>query len=149
MRTAKETTTRHPIWFHPRGDTMKLGEANSSHVTIEGPAAELKITSSASRILDFDVEWNIRHENYESSSGVRIFCSTEIDSAFGVTRGFEDGASHQNSHFIRFGRFLNVPCQGTSMDGDPNISIFITDEIQKAIRDLLEAATKRMSTQAT
>lgn len=135
---------------------MKLAEADSSHVIIGSPAAELKITRiDRPHATGFTVEWSIRHGDRGSSSGIRIFYSTtELAGLFGFTYNggqglidqLGDGALHLNSMFIRSGRFLNVPCQGTSMDGDPNISIFITDEIQKAIRDLLEAATKRMST---
>lgn len=39
--------------------------------------------------------------------------------------------------FIRWQDYLNIPGPGTGHDGDPNISIKLTDEIKEAIRALL------------
>src|SRR5688572_19643216 len=35
--------------------------------------------------------------------------------------------------FIRKGPFLSIPSQGTGMDGDPNLSVFVSDEIRDAM----------------
>ncbi len=48
------------------------------------------------------------------------------------------GNSAVQSKFIRWGNFLNIPCPGTGHDGDPNVSIYVTDEIREAVRKLLE-----------
>lgn len=41
--------------------------------------------------------------------------------------------------YIRLGSFLNIPCPGSGRDGDPNISIFLYEELSEAVRKLLES----------
>jgi len=33
---------------------------------------------------------------------------------------------------------LNIPCPGTGHDGDPNVSVYIEESIQRAIEQLLK-----------
>lgn len=40
--------------------------------------------------------------------------------------------------FLRYSNFLNIPTAGTRFANDPNVSIFISDEIKEAIRSLVE-----------
>ena len=39
--------------------------------------------------------------------------------------------------FIRYERWLNIPCPGSGVDGDPNVSIELHDEIKDAVRRLI------------
>lgn len=39
--------------------------------------------------------------------------------------------------FVKKGRYVNIPSQGSGQDDDSNVSIFINDEIRNAIEEIL------------
>lgn len=45
--------------------------------------------------------------------------------------------------FARVKRFLNIPCTGTGMDGDPNMSLYISGNVQRAVRQLMKKAKRK------
>ncbi len=111
--------------------------------------AQLQIRGSASRGR-FKVAWRITFAvGGEWMQGDVHFSEDELKQAFNllppnsavgdlvVMKEKFDADRAVPGHFIRKGKFLNVPMPGTGMDGDPNISILITDEIQKAVRNLI------------
>lgn len=53
-----------------------------------------------------------------------------------LIRRFGGNAVHDGK-FIRWNRFLNIPGPGTGDDRNPNISIYITEEIEKAVVELI------------
>jgi hypothetical protein len=48
------------------------------------------------------------------------------------------GDSAAQGFYIRWRNCLNIPCPGTGHDGDPNISVTLSDDIKEAVRQLLE-----------
>jgi len=171
MKTAEETTTSRPKfnggwpeWFHHHGMKMSVvapSSLNKPAVTIASNAAKVIIKEAfegrPKEKREWFVNWEVaRFRPYdEVVRGRRVFSSEELAAAFGITTDSGDhgqwlidrygGESAEQELYIRYGDFLNIPCPGTGNDGDPNVSIFITDEIRDAVFNLLEAAAKLIS----
>jgi hypothetical protein len=122
-------------------------------LVISGSAAKVTIRKVSSVYQDtkgWFVDWEIvQCQPYEEGvRGRSQFNDEDIVVAFGLSEGsgrFGDwlierfGAdSAEQGKYIRWENFLNIPCPGTGHDGDPNISIYLDEEIQDAVRQLLE-----------
>lgn len=141
-----------PEWWHLNGNKMEVAEKNEDSITIKSSSAELHITKRG--IDSFNVRWKTNHL-IECVEGNLIMTSKDVYIAFGLsdnqmlTYKYCDeldtkflqrfgGTVGRRAHFLRYKNYLNIPCPGTSYDGDPNISIFISDEIKKEVEELLQ-----------
>jgi len=95
------------------------------------------------------IKWSIQTPNGNIDGRVRL-TSSELRSAF----GFDDPSSKtleknflcwrfgadsgEQGKYIRRGKYLNIPCPGTALDGDPNISIYLSTDIKDAVRIFTE-----------
>lgn len=128
---------------------LKSFDRNHRVVTLEGSTAAVAIypTPLGSRKPGWIVKVEVVHEGYtEPDSGARHFTDEELASAFGLSDYVDTGlkfvgryGAHAGKQgtYIRQGRYLNIPCPGTGGDGDPNVSICISDEIASAVKELL------------
>jgi len=141
-----------PIWWHHHGMKMHLVwfDKNKRKLMIIGSAAEVTIQPFLSNTkMGWSVRWKVIQNvpSDEISYGRRTFSGEELAAAFGLT---EDSGNYgewlisrfgadsaEQGKYIRWHEFLNIPCPGTGHDGDPNVSIEIDEEIQKAIKELL------------
>jgi hypothetical protein len=152
-RTEPEIRQYFPVWYHHHGRKMKVVEFNEKErrLVIEGGA---KITIRPGTEVQeggdgWVVDWEvIQHVAYdEAVRGRRQFDNEQLAAAFGLSEksGYfgqwmidQYGAhSAEQGLYIRWKRFLNIPCPGTGHDGDPNVSIDIDDEMRDAVRKLL------------
>lgn len=135
-----------PSWWHSHGDKMSVRSfAPKIHLVIAGSAATLTIKRAPPEVGDgmWHVSWRVVQFAPEPFTeevwGRRIFTGEELLLAFG--RPNSDGPSslheERQGKFIRLGNFLNIPCPGTGHDGDPNVSVYLTDEIRAAVSGLL------------
>ena len=81
------------------------------------------------------------------AKGRAWFSEEDLKSAFGfsdksgeygywlIERYGADVASQ--GKYIRWRDHLNIPCPGIGNDGDPNVSIYLDDDIKNAVRELL------------
>lgn len=150
---------RLPKWFHHHGLKMSLGGeplvtfvSNRKSVLIGNNAARLQIYSSGVKD-EYVVFWRIHFFVDEYAEGRIKIPVGGIKDAFKLnskhdvfhldalaeTMGADVGVAGQ---YIRKGSCLNIPMPGTGADGDPNISVFISKEIQEAVRELLEVRRK-------
>lgn len=141
-----------PIWFHHHGYKMcveKLLSKGNHLLIIAGSAAGVKITRRATTVDEgWFIEWEVVQSQQSKVNGRVVFTADDLRAAFGLSQEsgeFGDwlierfGAdSASQGKFIRWKNFLNIPCPGTGHDGDPNVSIHIDEEVQNAIRRLLE-----------
>ena len=141
--------THPPKWWSGKGDKMEVGSlilSTSSLLIRNGEVAELRIEHSADS-THWKVSWKILHGTGEVTGWTRM-STGELEVAFRVTEnvpaGMNDFPGHM-SHasiqggFIRFGNYLNIPHPATGSQGDPNISVFISDEIRGAVEKLLRS----------
>lgn len=97
------------------------------------------------------VAWHIFHGRADSENdfvvGQFFMTSQELRAAFGLfAESFENdrfvldrfgGDIACEGKFIRQEPYLNIPCPGTGLEGDPNISVFVSDGIKEAVARLL------------
>lgn len=140
-----------PIWWHCHGKKMQIKtlDLGRKFLKLAGSAAELNIEKFADFIGDiWNVEWCILHSPIENVTGTILFTGEELRTAFGlkpVTTPSNDkhlierfgGDRAYRGKFFGYGNHLNIPGPGTGHDGDPNISIEISDEMRDAIKQLL------------
>lgn len=143
-----------PNLFHHHG--LKLVPTNERPIIQVAQIDEVLIGSNAVRLQikkglgneDYQVLWYINSPNKGYVEGKVVMSRGELKEAFlppspeknldmqwAKKFGAESGVQ---GSYIRNGPFLNIPMPGTGHDGDPNISVFVTDEIQSAVRKLLD-----------
>lgn len=135
-----------PIWWHHHGIKLSVMTKVQNELILESSAAKLVISFLEKNC--WKVRWEVGQVGDQGSSGMVIFSSKELREAFDyrlVPKKNESflfvrygATAARQGKFIRTDRFLNIPCPGTGSDGDPNISILLTQEIVEAVRKLLK-----------
>lgn len=148
-----------PDWWHSHGAKM-----NIKHLNINGYCPSLKLQASAAELevrRNYLVEENVNVRIWElhwrvvqsypegcESRGKTIVYDDGLRKAFGLDDSFDLAGEFiikkykavttaRWGCFIRYKEFLNIPCPGTGCDGDPNVSVLVTEEIQEAITKML------------
>jgi hypothetical protein len=144
--------TMPPKWFNQHGLKMILGEREDSicaviheaEVVICSRVAKLQIRPCIKTWI-YQVLWHITFSPNEFVRGEIRMHSSELWDAFDLSKNPQsilasepDTDAAVQGRYIRVGRFLNIPTLGSGVDGDPNISVYISDEIQDAVRKLLK-----------
>ena len=140
-----------PIWHHHHSSKLSPGEILRSllnkSVKIEASAATLIIASRWPNI-GWTIEYKIEFSSNSFVMGKIILTGPQLEVAFGISNSYDNqvgqwlldlygGEVACQGKFIRHQSFLNIPGPGTGHDGDPNISIFLSEEIKSTIRKLL------------
>ena len=143
-----------PSWWHQHGNKVNVKKLDpqiaQDQVELESSTVEVTVGQVESGI--WRVGWKILHGpislDSDESGGQRFFTTEELLAAFGLNK-FEGPSEGFNleygahtavpGKYIRYGRWLNIPCPGTACDGDPNVSIWVEEMIQEAIIKLLES----------
>lgn len=148
-------------WWSTKGSFMGVEKSDLEKKELvigNGNLARLTITKCNFEGAFSDekwlVKWYILHEyrgTAESNNEVRgqvIMTEKELRAAFGLPGGvIGNGALAKHfgadvmvqGRFIRQSHYLNIPMPGSTMQGDPNISIFIHPVIREAVGTLLAA----------
>ena len=138
---------RSPRWFHPSGKNMRLGGYHICDLILReyiliGDRHNRQIQLWPIR-QGFKLIWLINEtRSPRHFRGEIVLDNDQLQLAFGLCRTVSNG---YNGHwdrkvqglFIGRGPYLNFPGPGTGEDGDPNISVFVTEEIQDAVRKLV------------
>jgi len=146
-----------PAWFHRHGIKMQYEFFDPQRQTLllKSSAASVIIRKASWVYSDVEgwlVNWEIvQFKPHEvGSRGRTWFSDRSLERAFYLSDDPGDGLSEwllrrfgadsaEQGKFIRWRKFLNIPCPGTGNDGDPNVSIYIDEEIQNAVRQLLNS----------
>jgi hypothetical protein len=94
------------------------------------------------------VEYEIKQSQLSSFKGTVWMTTGQLKSAFGLSDKYDvlfgkavladyGGTVAHQGKYLRYGDFLNIPGPGTGHDGDPNVSIDLSDEIKKAVAELV------------
>ena len=152
-----------PVWWHHHGIKMdhptyvRLSRG-AVVMRIEASAAELTVRGTC-QLEDGKVKriWNIEWRVVQSypgafgTTGRTRLNDQGLARAFGLDDSVDPyggealvqkygATTAKQGGFIRLAEYLNIPCPGTGNDGDPNISLWISDEIKQAVTQML--ATK-------
>jgi len=161
LEETKHTSTKvppaPPKWWNAHGNEMTAGKVGP----LDGVPAELFISSGViahikinqvQRRPKWTVDWLLHHFGGLDipHSGGRIEADTrELLQMLGSDDREQDAGSlwlieryggtvALQGKFIRWGRYLNISGPGTGRNGDANISVYVTDEIEQAVRTLIE-----------
>lgn len=137
-----------PKWWNKDGHEVRLINSGESNKTFSLETSHINLT--AKKVVDgtWIVTWEKTYDDGSDSmiSGRIRLLAEDVKSAFGLagSDSIEDVDFAQRfgadcariGFFIRKGDFLNLPDPGTGESKDPNVSIFLTPEIKKAVRKL-------------
>ncbi|HUX36048.1 MAG TPA: hypothetical protein VMV71_03385 [Candidatus Paceibacterota bacterium] len=138
-----------PAWFHKGGLSemdMKVFQDRRLAI-ISNNLARLVIKPAESTPSCWEVKWEVCWSPQMKGWGWRHFSDQELAAAFGLIE--DEGksgywmrhryllSSAEEGKYGRSGSYLNIPSPGTGHDGDPNISVYVTEEIRKAIAAIL------------
>jgi hypothetical protein len=156
-RNPSYKTGGFPIWWHNHGLKMRveLFDKEKPILVISGSAAKITIKNISSEYPNYPheegwlVDWEVKYwaPLELKACGRCNFTKEELLSAFGLSKFTGDNGdclierfgaeSAQQGKYIRWKKFLNIPCPGTGHDGDPNVSIYIEEDIREAIEQLV------------
>jgi hypothetical protein len=126
-----------PDWFHHNGKGRLAPQpVEDNELTLFDSYGEVLVTIEHLRRYKyprFSFRWKVPH-TWGHTSGRMVIDQDAIEKMFGIQ---EDAASASRSMYVREGAYLNVPGKNCNGDGDPNLSIFVTPEIKKAVADFL------------
>ncbi len=139
----------YPDWFHHHGNKVEVFnlDLKGRGLILKASAAHLTVGPHPANPDRWIVAWEVHHRGAQVAGETSM--STELlRRAFGLTDETEragewlidryGGDTAFPGIYIRWHDCLNIPCPGTGGDGDPNISILLTNEIKEAVRQLLE-----------
>ena len=148
-----------PVWHHHHSrkiDVEHVPESSNGNVVkLSANATELVITSNLPN-PGHTVEYVIKHGGSSETHGRVWMGQSDLCTAFCISNVcYADGGGQHlldrfggdvavQGRYIRFGPCLNIPGPGTGHDGDPNISVYVTDEIQEAVRSFLFLLNRQM-----
>lgn len=148
---------KRPTWWHTGGAKMKVTAGDERHyLTISNKRAYLTISKAS--LTDpkdnsgWNLRWEIEHRSknadkpYGKIAGKVYFSDEQLTGAFELADDHGDTTNEINKRFlvssgvkgkyVRVLNCLNIPCPGSSLNGDPNISVYCTEEIKAALRTL-------------
>jgi hypothetical protein len=157
-----------PIWWHHHGIKARVFRIGSELILGSGavqliigkPAMLFRQNSSESRAA-CKVNWIIHQSLVDRANGQTHIDVVSLEVAFGLsnaallsdktsqwlldqfggTRASQgDFINYHGQYYPEQVVYLNIPCPGTGHDGDPNISILVTDEIKEAVAEHLARA---------
>ena len=131
-----------PNWWHTHGNKMDICKRESSRnrLVIKGSVAELRIIKTEDKGEFFCIiKWRITNFYLLVEVSGKVYMPLEeVSSAFGLIENIPPrykndylirkygGTAAYQGHFIRLDDCLNIPGPGTALDGDQNISIWLT-----------------------
>ena len=145
-----------PAWFNNHGFKMELQKPDLFNggrcdlIIGNGVVALVRIMRVGQR-PKYLVDWRVVHsgglDNPHTSGRIEID-RTELVQMFCISDEVSEetdqwlidhygGTVATQGKFLRDRKYLNIPCPGTGHDGDPNVSIFVSDEIRNAVAWML------------
>lgn len=94
--------------------------------------------------LSFRIKWKIPHVGMTTSGDMQGVPPDTLRAMFGKVDTTEEILDKRGgtTRYVRQEDYLNIPGKNCNGDGDPNLSIFISPEIRKAVEDYLALFTQ-------
>lgn len=146
MKKQKPCPDTMPRWWNPNGAKMEVKHADGRVVMLANNAASVAIrpVRDTHDQPAYRIEWNLRQLGRDKFLGYLTFPEGYLTAAFAVAAwgrfsaiGRYKATDAHPGYFIRTGSHLNIPGPGTGRDGDPNVSILLTDPVRAAIGQFL------------
>jgi len=142
LHTPQSWLHQPPDWWNENGFRMRIhtwspGKRELYLATPFTEFAKLRITSLRDAGSYFRLTWSINQVVGENTSGEFDLSRDDLEEMFALGE-CEDRDDPVHEHYEREYGYLNIPKRGTGKDGDPNLSVFVSNEIRQAVSDLLE-----------
>ncbi|OGY29453.1 MAG: hypothetical protein A3F35_01060 [Candidatus Woykebacteria bacterium RIFCSPHIGHO2_12_FULL_45_10] len=152
-----------PEWFGLAGLTMVVAELQPKRLVLINVGKETESTNLRLSITPqglnpwhqptWELSWRVKYvTTYQNIQvqGTMVVTESCLRAAFrlpkGATRGAADWARSLHygygGVFERKGDYLNIPSENHYYSSAPSLSVFITEEIQKALYELLDRSRK-------
>jgi hypothetical protein len=153
-RRPKYRVSDHPDWWHYHGHKVRcigIDSANSPTqrtLLFASNATNIRIHPDSNQ-KGWILEYRIRHSPESRTDGVVWMSTGDFETAFGLSSKCEclwgqvvidshGGEFAYQGRYIRSGQHLNIPGPGTAYDGDPNLSVLLSDDLKRYVRMFLE-----------
>ncbi len=127
-------TPSAPEWWHPKGRGMAVipqDPAANFFRLLNPERAEVFVFPRENSRSTCWLRWKVIHP-YGDTGGRFHLRREELQDIFGLAADWRASERSSEHRFFRQGPFLNIPGKGSGRDGDPFLSVFITDEIRSA-----------------
>jgi hypothetical protein len=131
-----------PDWFNQRGTQTKLKYTGvmKDIVVLQGEAMEIVVIRQ--QPCGWSIRWRVKNKISVGYVGGEVFLSEEdMKAAWGVREPREQingnkGVFGKDGVYARQDKFLSFPAMGGGKDGNPNASVYLTDDIIKLFTDI-------------
>ena len=136
------------VWYHHHGNKLNVSDISTSARTLKIFSKAVELTITPTGTLTWKVKYIILQAGGSFEGSVNMN-DHELKAAFGLPNEGLSGQSDwllekyggdvaMQGKFIRYRRCLNIPGPGTGHDGDPNVSIYLHNEIKEAVLMIME-----------
>lgn len=135
-----------PTWFHPLGFDVKVERLNVASLSLalsnqQGAAVSITWVMPVHYEDPQDRVWEVTYHLCDREETVSVdwrglFTPIQLTVAF--TLEYDQGSSPRL--FVRKGRFLSLPTEGTRARGNPTVFVYLSDEIMEAVLSLMQNA---------
>lgn len=144
-----------PQWWNYGGREMRVDAeaSNDRMIVLRGEKAWVKILflEKEATPFCFRIEWELTHWSGTTSGNVKMMAeSLMVAFALAPRKPYPPmnptldlmckADAGEFGCFVRKDRWLNIPNPGTGHHCDPNLSVFVTDEVQEAVQKILSHA---------
>lgn len=147
-----------PDWYRAQGSEVKYigmdhaNDPDAKTIILAGNGIEIRIhrdSTETAKQIGWLVNYTINHSIQSYTGGTIWFSPNDLKTAFGLSDECDPETSHYilnrcggdvayHGRYIRWQKYLNIPGPGQNCDGDPNVSILITEMIQDGIQSLMQ-----------
>jgi hypothetical protein len=142
-----------PDWHHSGSSKLRVTDHSEAHQFMELVSGGSRVTVGkfAGPGKGWTIQYELTHGPHSHTKGQVLLSSAELAWAFALAddcTGQEvdqilldmyGGDACKVGGYFRSGMHLNVPGPGHGYHGDPNLSILITEEMQRIVRKMLAA----------
>lgn len=146
---SSQEEVQRPSWFYQARHGLE--RLHNTNTCIEfhsdgGTSLKFSLVEDPGKPEQWNVEWKITHLSGMETTGKAIYPRTVLLEAFGITRSRRippcamsilhrfKGDMAVQGRFIRKGPYLNIPGPGTGLPEDPNLSIFLTEDLVECVK---------------
>jgi hypothetical protein len=151
----RNETEKEPCWFHLRGSQFfvvghdHLGPLKERKLTLKARCAQIEIWRDRRHPKWWNLKYEIKHFSGYTKGFISGMTAHDLIKAFGLSDECDDdelcqkiianygGDVARQGMYIRCGKYLCIPGPGTGGDGEPIVSVYVDEDVQHAMAELL------------
>lgn len=131
-----------PRWFHPAGAglSVRWKSKKKKRIILTSKLGATTTISFKSSEKKWRIDYRLGNGHHTNTKNSVFLTTAQLLRAFNVKIGHYSKRPYAIKGLCyRKDNFLNLPQKGTGLDGDPNLSIYLKDEIKQELIDLVES----------